>query len=186
MFAVTNVDDIVLLALFFGRAGGDRDAERRIAVGQYVGFGGIVLVSVVAASGLRLLPEEAAAYLGLLPLALGVRAALAAWRERGAGDDEPPAATGLGVVSVAGITFANGGDNVGVYVPVFTTATAAEVGGYVVVFLVLVGVWCAVGLRLARHPVVAAALARWGHVLLPVVLVVLGVVILVEGGAFGL
>jgi cadmium resistance protein CadD (predicted permease) len=34
--------------------------------------------------------------------------------------------------------------------------------------------------------VTARALSRWGHVLLPVVLVALGTVILVEGGAFGL
>ena len=30
------------------------------------------------------------------------------------------------------------------------------------------------------------ALARWGHVLLPVVLVAIGLLILIEGGAFGL
>jgi cadmium resistance protein CadD (predicted permease) len=33
---------------------------------------------------------------------------------------------------------------------------------------------------------VARALARWGHIVLPVVLVGLGVAILIEGGAFGL
>jgi cadmium resistance protein CadD (predicted permease) len=32
----------------------------------------------------------------------------------------------------------------------------------------------------------ARSLARWGHVLLPVVLMGIGVAILVEGGAFGL
>jgi cadmium resistance protein CadD (predicted permease) len=33
---------------------------------------------------------------------------------------------------------------------------------------------------------VAQALARWGHLVLPVVLVALGLTILLEGGVFGL
>ena len=38
----------------------------------------------------------------------------------------------------------------------------------------------------ATRPLVAHALARWGHVLLPAVLVGIGLLILIEGGAFGL
>ncbi|MFB7307681.1 hypothetical protein [Streptomyces sp. NPDC056192] len=38
-----------------------------------------------------------------------------------------------------------------------------------------------------RHPPgLAKALARWGHILLPLVLIAIGLLILVEGGAFGL
>ncbi|MFI6741384.1 hypothetical protein ACIBI9_51430 [Nonomuraea sp. NPDC050451] len=38
----------------------------------------------------------------------------------------------------------------------------------------------------ATRPLIAKALSRWGHILLPLVLIGLGVAILVEGGAFGL
>jgi cadmium resistance protein CadD (predicted permease) len=57
---------------------------------------------------------------------------------------------------------------------------------YAIVFLVLVGLWCFAGRFFATRPVVAEALSRWGHVLLPVVLIALGLLILIEGGAFGL
>jgi cadmium resistance protein CadD (predicted permease) len=57
---------------------------------------------------------------------------------------------------------------------------------FTIVFLVLVAVWCAVGRFLATRPMIARALARWGDVVLPVVLIGIGVLILVEGGAFGL
>jgi cadmium resistance protein CadD (predicted permease) len=50
----------------------------------------------------------------------------------------------------------------------------------------LVGVWCAAGRYFATRPVVARALARWGHVLLPLVLIGIGLAILIEGNAFGL
>ena len=57
---------------------------------------------------------------------------------------------------------------------------------YCVVFLVLVGVWCAAGRFVATRPVIARPLGRWGHILLPVVLITIGLLILIEGGAFGL
>ena len=44
----------------------------------------------------------------------------------------------------------------------------------------------AAGRYFATRPVIAGALSRWGHIVLPVVLIGLGVLILVEGGAFGL
>ncbi|WP_242638722.1 hypothetical protein [Mycolicibacterium sp. S2-37] len=58
--------------------------------------------------------------------------------------------------------------------------------GYSAVFLAGVVVWCAAGWFLATRRAVAELLARWGHVVLPVVLIGIGVAILVEGGAFGL
>ena len=187
MFAVTNIDDIVVLAVFFGRAGDERAGALRVVAGQYLGFGAILVVAVAGALGARLLPEDAIPYLGLLPVALGVRAAWRSWRGEG-DDDDAPGETGrpAGPLTVAAVTLANGGDNIGVYVPVFATAGAAGMVGYVVVFLAGVAVWCAAGWYLASRPPVARALARWGHVVLPVVLIAIGVIVLVEGGAFGL
>nr|WP_074946043.1 cadmium resistance transporter [Jiangella alba] len=59
--------------------------------------------------------------------------------------------------TIAAVTFANGGDNVGVYVPVFGASGAAATAVYVVVFLLLVAVWCALGHWLTTRPPVARA-----------------------------
>ncbi|OLF10396.1 cadmium resistance transporter [Actinophytocola xanthii] len=187
MFAVTNVDDLVLLAVFFGRAAGQRGGAARVVAGQYLGFAAILAASVVGALGAGLLPESVIPYLGLLPLLLGLRAAWRTWRERHDADDESPG-TGDGptVLAVGAVTFANGGDNIGVYVPVFTTAGIRGLVVFVVVFLALVAVWCALGRFFATRPVVARALARRGHIVLPIVLIGIGLLILVEGGAFEL
>ena len=56
---------------------------------------------------------------------------------------------------------------------------------YATVFLILVGAWCAAGWFFATRPVIAKALSRWGHILLPLVLITVGLLILVRGGAFG-
>ena len=82
MFVATNIDDLVVLMVFFGRARGDRSATARVFVGQYLGFIAILVVSVIGALGAQLLPDSAVAYFGLVPLLLGIRAAWAAWRPR--------------------------------------------------------------------------------------------------------
>ncbi|MFD9891690.1 cadmium resistance transporter [Amycolatopsis sp. NPDC059027] len=177
VFAVTNVDDLVLLALFFAKAAGERGGAVRVVAGQYLGFAAILAVSICGALGADLLPERMIPWLGLLPLLIGLRAGWLAWRGRHAEDDAPPADR-VAILSVAGVTVANGGDNVGVYVPVFAAAGTRELVVYAVVFLALVAVWCGAGRFLATRPPIARVLARWGHVVLPVVLIGIGLLIL--------
>ncbi|MEU6713888.1 cadmium resistance transporter [Nonomuraea sp. NPDC046802] len=185
LFAVTNIDDIVILALFFAQGAASRGSALRIVLGQYLGFMAILAVAVAAAFGATFLPESFIPYLGLLPLALGLKAAWQGWRRRD-DDERVELDHGPKALEVAAVTFANGGDNIGVYVPVFATSGLPGMSVYVVVFLVLVAVWCLVGRFFATRPFVAKALSRWGHVVLPLVLIGIGLVILVEGGAFGL
>ncbi|WP_455644390.1 cadmium resistance transporter [Nocardia tengchongensis] len=189
MFVVTNIDDIVLLAIFFGQAAGRRRAEAHVVIGQYLGFGAILAASIIGALGAGLLPESAIPYLGLLPLLLGIRAAWNAWRYRNGAEDngnQTDPGSGPGILTVAAVTLANGGDNIGVYVPVFTTAGGGGLIVFATVFLIMVAVWCLAGRLFASYPLVAKALSRWGHIVLPVVLIGIGLVILIEGGAFGL
>ncbi|MET9934659.1 MULTISPECIES: cadmium resistance transporter [unclassified Streptomyces] len=190
LFAVTNIDDILILALFFAQGADHPGAARRIVLGQYLGFAAILAVAVAAAFGATFLPASAVPYLGLLPLALGLKAAWQAWKDRREGSEEEEREQagqgGPSPLEVAAVTFANGGDNIGVYVPVFATAGTGWMSVYAAVFLVLVAVWCFAGRFFATRPVIAKALARWGHITLPLVLITIGLLILVEGGVFGL
>jgi cadmium resistance protein CadD (predicted permease) len=190
LFAITNVDDIVLLSLFFGRSAGQQGAARRIVTGQYLGFTAILAITVAAAYGATFLPGSAIAYLGLLPLALGLWAAWQAWKHHRQGDSGEQQTENkqddLKALHVAAVTFANGSDNIGVYLPVFAKAGAAGITVYAAVFLVLVGVWCAGGRFFATRSAIAGVIGRWGHILHPLVLIALGLFILIQGGAFGL
>jgi len=82
LFAVTNLDDIVILSLFFAQGAGQRGSARRVIAGQYLAFTAILAVAIAITSGARFLPEEALPYLGLLPIALGLRDAWKVWRNR--------------------------------------------------------------------------------------------------------
>lgn len=188
LFIATNIDDIIVLSLFFARGAGARGTTVRITAGQYLGFGGILAASVLVALGAAtFLPEAAIAYFGLIPLGLGLLAAWKAWRgEDDDDDEEKTAGKRISVWTVAGVTFANGGDNIGVYVPVFVTQGIEAIVAYSVVFLALVAVLVLAAKFVATRRPIARVLERWEHVLFPLVLIGLGVVILVEGGAFGL
>ncbi|MDX2341970.1 cadmium resistance transporter [Micrococcus sp. M4NT] len=189
LFVATNIDDIIVLSLFYARGAGQRGTTRKILLGQYLGFGGILLAAVVISLGARsFLPEDALPYFGLIPLALGLYAAWRAWRNRGDDDDDEAkvADKQVGVLTVAAVTFANGGDNIGAYVPVFATASTTAIIAYCLVFLALVGLLVLAAKYVATRRPIAEILERWEHILFPLVLIGLGIVILLEGGAFGL
>lgn len=186
LFLVTNIDDIIVLSLFFARGAGQRGTTTRIVVGQYLGFGGILLASVAVTFGAGLfLPDAAIPYFGLIPLLLGGYAAWQVWRN-GDNDDDRVADRKISIFTVAAVTFANGGDNIGVYVPVFLAVGTGALVAYCVVFLALVAVLVLAAKFVATRKPIAEVLERWEHILFPLVLIVLGLVILIEGGAFGL
>lgn len=185
LFLVTNIDDIIVLSLFFARGAGQRGTTAKIVAGQYLGFGGILLASLAVTLGAGLfLPDDAIPYFGLIPLLLGLYAAWQVWRN-GDGDEaiaERPVSTWV----VAAVTFANGGDNIGVYVPVFLSVGTGALVAYFVVFLTLIVVLVLAAKFVATREPIAEVLERWEHILFPLVLIGLGLVILIEGGAFGL
>ena len=186
LFLVTNIDDIIVLSLFFARGAGQRGTTTRIVAGQYLGFGGILLASVAVTFGAGLfLPDAAIPYFGLIPLLLGIYAAWQVWRN-GDDDDDKFADKPISALAVAAVTFANGGDNIGVYVPVFLAVGTGALVAYCVVFLALVAVLVLAARFVATRKPIAEVLERWEHILFPLVLIVLGLVILIEGGAFGL
>jgi cadmium resistance protein CadD (predicted permease) len=185
LFFVTNIDDIIILSLFFARGAGLRGTTVKIALGQYLGFGAILVTAVAVALGAGLfLPDDAIAYFGLIPLLLGAYAGWRAWRHDDDDDDIPDKP--ISALAVAAVTFANGGDNIGVYVPVFLTVGTGAIIVYSIVFLALVAVLVLAARFVATREPVAEILEQWEHVLFPIVLIGLGVIILVEGGAFGL
>lgn len=189
LFIATNIDDIIILSLFFGRGQGQPGTTRRILLGQYLGFLGILGAAVLAALGAQaLLPDQVLPYFGLIPLGLGLWATWQAWRNRDDDDDDAAQLEGkrVSVWTVAAVTFANGGDNIGVYVPVFVSVSWGTILAYCIVFLLLVAVLVFVARWITSRKPIAEALERWEHILFPAVLIGLGVVILISGGAFGL
>ncbi|MET8264608.1 cadmium resistance transporter [Micromonospora arida] len=179
VFAATDIDDIVILTLFFvaARTTG-RPRTWEIVAGQYLGIGALALASAVIAGGLLVVPDPWTGLLGLLPIALGVRAL------RNSGDDEAPAVV-TGALSVAGVTIANGADNVAVYVPVFRALGVADSAVFLLLFVLLIALWCVAAAWLGGHRRVVRLVERAGAWLVPTIFIAIGLVILVSSGVLG-
>ncbi len=179
IFVGTNLDDIVVLTVLFlsGRSTG-RPTPVQVWIGQYLGIGALVALSVVGALGLTLVPDRWVGLLGFIPFVLGARGLIAAIRAPTDVDRHAPVASGL--LPVFGVTIANGADNLSVYTPMFRTIGLAAGLVSVMVFAVGVALWCLAGTWLGGHPQVIEVVRRWGHWIVPVVFVAIGTVIVIE------
>jgi cadmium resistance transport/sequestration family protein len=182
LFAATNIDDIVVLTvLFVASARGSLPAWKVVA-GQYAGFVTLVAISVVAAAGLTIVPDKWVGFLGLIPLAIGIYGLGRTLRRRGDDDDDNDAISAVGLLGVAGITIANGADNISLYTPVFRTNPVQDTVVTIIVFLVLVAVWCLIARFIGTSKTVSELLERVEHWLVPAVFIGLGLYILIESG----
>lgn len=141
------------------------------------------MISVIAALGLTIVPDEWVGLLGLIPLGIGIWSLVRGLRRNGDNDDdEDEKITAVGLWGVAGITIANGADNIALYTPIFRSSTPGDVAVMIVVFLILVAVWCAAGRLIGTHKAVTETLERVEHWLVPVVFIGLGLFVLIESG----
>ncbi len=211
-FAATNVDDILVLMVLFAKANGnthlthgnpDEPLRRRhIVVGQYLGFVVLIGLSLPGFFGGLLIPKVWLGWLGLLPIAIGLHHL---WHPSGEDDIQAvheaegaiaaPAPTAphlkrlASVLSphtyqVAAVTLANGGDNIGIYVPLFASSSLPDLAIILTSFLILIALWCGIALYLSSHPLLAKPLTHYGHRLMPIVLIGLGLLIVFESGAW--
>ncbi|KQQ92570.1 cadmium transporter [Leifsonia sp. Leaf325] len=183
MFAATNIDDIVVLTVLFlaSTRGGPRPWQ--IVLGQYLGFITLVAISVVAAVGLTIIPDEWVGFLGLIPLSIGVIGLIRGLRNgRDSEDEAESTLKAVGLLGIVGITIANGADNISLYTPVFRTISPMDTAITIIVFLVLVGVWCLLGRVIGTHRKVTETLEKIEHWLVPAVFIGLGLFILIESG----
>jgi cadmium resistance transport/sequestration family protein len=200
-FAATNIDDIVILMLFFAQVN-STFRRRHIVVGQYLGFTVLILASLPGFFGGLIVPKAWIGILGLVPIAIGVSRLVNRDKDeqdvQAVSGEFNPSRANTSVLSILGsllnpqtfnvaaVTFANGGDNIGIYVPLFASSDLASLGVILTVFFLLIGVWCYIAYRLTRQPAVAHVLTRYGKAIVPFVLIALGVFILIESGTYQL
>ena len=166
-FVSTNIDDLFILTLFFGNK---KIKTRDIIAGQFLGISALVMVSL-AASLIGLVVDPAyVGLLGLVPIYLGLKGVWELIRPVEEDKTNGRVEThGNKVLAVAGVTFANGGDNIGIYTPLFVTLVWTDKMIMVTLFLVCTALWCMMAMYFTKHPKVAAAVDKYGHIVTPLV-----------------
>jgi cadmium resistance protein CadD (predicted permease) len=186
-FVATNLDDFVLLMVFFSQVP-SRFSYRQIFWGRYLGFAALVALSLPGFFGGLVLPKTYISLLGLVPIAIGLKQLFKPSDEAEVQFANTPKLplVNAQMAAIAGITLANGGDNIGIYVSLFAGQTWAELGLTLLVFAVLVVLWYGLAQGLVSHPLVRDRLKTVGHRLMPLVLIGLGLFILIDSETYRL
>jgi cadmium resistance protein CadD (predicted permease) len=146
-FAATNIDDIFILMMFFSSSSSSFPT-RQVVVGQYLGIGLLVTISALGSFISIAVPTYIIGLLGIVPIGIGVKK-LIELRTKKRKDTKSQQTvqmrikSHLSFVSVAAVTFSNGGDNIGVYTPLFAKYNAAsQITALAIVFMAMTAVWC--------------------------------------------
>ncbi|MFM0734825.1 cadmium resistance transporter [Paraburkholderia sediminicola] len=190
-YAATNIDNLFVLLAFLAEAGGQR---RRVIAGQFAGSLALIVGSILLAALLTRLPAGYVGLLGILPIAVGLTKAWTRFRPGNVDPDEEAQATahtnvpgtsttagaGSSWWTVACVAVANGSDNLAVYVPLYASHSHSEGIFISLVFVVMIGLWCAGAVWLVEHPLLGAPIRRYGTALLPLILLVIGISVIVQ------
>ncbi len=174
----TNLDDILLDTLYFSGLQGRKEL-RKAVLGKYIGVAALVCISLLAAKGLQLLSPAYIRYLGILPLLLGLKQCCEHFFSKDEEADVKVSSVDpcLGMVL---LTFAGGADNIGVYTPLFANFNPYEMLILLLVFVMMVSLFCIFAKKLSELPLLQKLLLNKKHVIIPVVYVVLGLYILLD------
>lgn len=182
-FIASNIDDTFILILLFS----SRSFQtRHIFIGQSLGIGVLIIISALGALIALVLPPFFIALMGFIPIAIGIKR-LVEHQERNwiTGKNktfQDNKRQGLiPFLTVSAITISNGGDDIGVFTPLFAKYnTVGEVTTLVTIFMVMTLVWCILTFYLVNHPLIATRIQRFGNIITPFVLMGLGLYILAD------
>ncbi|RAO72955.1 uncharacterized protein BHQ10_008967 [Talaromyces amestolkiae] len=195
-FAITNIDDMFVLAAFFAESYTSESlTPLKITIGQYIGFTIIVAISMIGFGIAQALPSEPIGFLGLLPMLLGIWKLFELYfddesedddeeREVGAVTEKSHIATVKSILKVSIVTVTNGGDNIGTYVPLFSQAQGAEIAVYIVTYYILLGVWCLVAYLIMRQKHILRLGQKYAGIVVPFLFIGLGIYIIVKSSCY--
>lgn len=186
LYSGTAVDLLIILMLFFAKRKSRKDIIN-IYLGQFLGSVSLIFLSLLFAFVLNYIPsKEILGLLGLIPIFLGLKVLLL-----GDSDGEAIAKDGLRkdnknlIFLVAMITFAScGADNIGVFVPYFTTLNLANLIVALLTFLVMIYLLVFSAQKLAQVSSVGEILEKYSRWFIAVVYLGLGIYILIENNSF--
>ncbi|MBC1241127.1 cadmium resistance transporter [Nostoc sp. 2RC] len=198
----TTFDDNLYLTAFFGKVN-RTFRPKHIVIGEFVGFTALVLASLPGFFGGLIIPSTWIGLLGLLPIAIGISNFISREDDGEIVQDvsinlPSPGKSGrqkkslLAIIRdpqtyrVSAVTIANGGNNIGIYVPLFATTNLPSLGVILCVCYLTVATWCLLSYNLTRNPLMAPVLTRYGRKIFPFVLIWLGLSILIKSESYRL
>jgi cadmium resistance transport/sequestration family protein len=193
-FIATNIDDIVILLLFFSQINANF-RPRHIVTGQFLGFTVLLILSLSGLFGGLVLSKNWIGLLGLLPISIGISSLVNREEDSSQEFFDATEETETSTIksffspqtySVAAVTIANGSDNISVYVPLFASRNLESFVVIIGLFFILLVIWCYAAYKLTHYRVIADILTHYVNNLVPFILIGLGAFIVLKSEALSL
>jgi cadmium resistance protein CadD (predicted permease) len=205
-FIATEIDDFLVAVIIFSQY--TKKTERAsIITGKYIGLAVLAGGSAFLAIFLSRFPHQYIGFLGLVPFALGIKSCFEKNEDDPADksntdvkqeDDSEyesniAAATAqtrttavkkgaaLILFSIS-ITIGSGGDNIGVYIPLFASMNGAAKLITLIVYAFMQAAWCTLQIMTAAILPVKKIISRTSRILVPAAFILLGLWILSMNG----
>ncbi len=192
-FIATNLDDMFILMSFFTR---NEFSKVSVVMGQYIGILMLILISMLAYFFKFIIPPHYIALLGIFPIAIGLNHL---WNlEKNNSNNisnkikytykkdivhDNSSLSIINILKVATVTFSNGGDNIGVYAPLFASLSISQIFLTSATFMMMVGIWCVISYIMVINKIIGYKLQEYGHIILPFVLITIGIGVLTSWGS---
>jgi cadmium resistance protein CadD (predicted permease) len=186
-FTVTNIGDLFVLVMFFSNTS---FSTKQVVTGQYIGVSSLIAISAVSYFAAFILPSVWIRLMGVFPIIIGIknlvkrktRKTPIACKMQPTGESQPKIVRhpDHNILSVAIVSFADGGDNIAVYVPLFASSSLHQLFILLTVSLIMIGLWCTSAYCLLRNKIAGEQIRKYGNILFPFVLMGLGLVILLR------
>jgi cadmium resistance transport/sequestration family protein len=183
-YIATSIDEIPILFMLYTKTG-NRGKGKIITFSYFIGTFFLILLGLLGAFGLGQIPQQwIIGLFGLIPFVLGIKTLFV-----GEDEDEEKAVTSaskfktLGI-QVFAITIGLGADDLGVYIPLFTTITGWEIVEIILIFTIGTVILCYISYQLTQIDRLVRYIEKYERFILGVVFIVIGTLVMAECGTF--
>lgn len=186
VYVATSIDYFMIIMLYFSKESG-KSKRFLFVIGHYLGMLILYAISLFSAMGVQLIGESwIIGLLGLVPLAMGIMVVI----RSGKIEDESeyiPEEKGMTrnvlwrvMISSILLTLASGGDDLGVFIPLFATYSTFDIISTIGLFLLFITILCFISNLLSKRIRLPEKIRKHEWIIESVVYIALGIYILWE------
>ncbi|WP_055076039.1 cadmium resistance transporter [Pseudanabaena sp. 'Roaring Creek'] len=199
----TTFDDNIYLTSFFGKVSRNFH-PRHVVVGEFLGLTALISVSMIGFFVGLVVSDMWVGLLGIFPILIGIHQLMSKEDDDGKEIAEEVEHINIEVGRprlsqslwstikdpkthrVSAVTISNGGNNLGVYIPLFASSSLPSLGIILTMCYMTIGFWCFCSYNLTRFPGISYLVARFGRKIAPFVLIYLGLSIIIKSQSYRL
>jgi cadmium resistance transport/sequestration family protein len=180
-FIATGIDEMLVLILLFAHARNQQQI-RQVYIGQQIGMTFILMLVIIAISGISTFAGKWTGLLGILPIILGIMELM---EDEDDDDDSPGILNKISMFSnlsvrVAIIAIVGGAEELAIYVPYFTSLNWDEVILAIIIFIIMIPIWSAICHMVGSMKNIYQFVKRFQRIIIPVVFIGIGIKVLLE------